>query len=498
MEKRRLNRRDFLRIVGAGAGTALLAACGKEVEVTREIDKIVKETVVETVVEKETILETVIVEGTPQVIEQEVTRVVEKEVPVEKIVQVTAPPEKVTLHIAYWGSALGKTDVLESVVFPRFTEMHPHVTVEHESAPWGDYWVRFNTLAAAGDLPDVYANSPAYVWEHANRGMSVNVQPYADLDLDEDAYFEAPMQGARYPYKDDDLYAFPLQWNAGGLFYNKDMFDAEGMAYPDETWTYDDMLEAAKPFTKDTDGDGKIDQWGVYSTSQYNTLIPVIKSFGGFCLNEEYTKSRLTEPEAIEAVQWMVDLIHKHEVSPDFATVGAFESYVFNTGRVAMSPRASYMVAQYQDVDFEWDVSWTPEGPVKRVVFAGGAYICVTKQSQKRDLGWEFLKFWGSPYIQLKGDVIGLGSLPVLMDAAFSDEFLKSEGNPPGAAMFAQTGPYAEGPDYGPRWIEWCATIMRNELDLAFLGERSVEDSCAAATAEIDKVLADVDWPVVS
>ena len=46
------------------------------------------------------------------------------------------------------------------------------------------------------------------------------------------------------------------------LYYNKDLFDKAGVAYPTNDWTWNDMLAAAKKLTLDTNKDGKIDQWG--------------------------------------------------------------------------------------------------------------------------------------------------------------------------------------------------------------------------------------------
>ena len=69
-------------------GSMIFTACGGSSDpevVEKEVTRVVQETVIETV------KETVIVEGTPQVVEQEVTKVVE----VEKVVTATPEPERV-------------------------------------------------------------------------------------------------------------------------------------------------------------------------------------------------------------------------------------------------------------------------------------------------------------------------------------------------------------------------------------------------------------------
>ena len=58
------------------------------------------------------------------------------------------------------------------------------------------------------------------------------------------------------------IYGFPLQLKVGCLAYNKDIFDKEGLPYPPPDWTWDEYYETAKKLTKDTDGDGRVDQWG--------------------------------------------------------------------------------------------------------------------------------------------------------------------------------------------------------------------------------------------
>lgn len=50
------------------------------------------------------------------------------------------------------------------------------------------------------------------------------------------------------------------------MYYNKDLFDDAQIPYPDKDWTLDDYFDAIQKLTKDTDGDGVVDQWGTTST----------------------------------------------------------------------------------------------------------------------------------------------------------------------------------------------------------------------------------------
>jgi ABC-type glycerol-3-phosphate transport system substrate-binding protein len=98
-----------------------------------------------------------------------------------------------------------------------------------------------------------------------------------------------------------------------------------------------------------------------------------------------------------------------------------------------------------------------------------------------------------SPEIQQRGDIIGLGSLPILQEAAYSEAWIQAAGQPDNAQVFADSGPYVQGADFGSQWIEWRATIMNAELSQALLGQRSVEESAAAACQAIDAVLVNIE-----
>jgi len=65
------------------------------------------------------------------------------------------------------------------------------------------------------------------------------------------------------PWKLDgeNMYAMPENFQTIALYYNKDLFDADGLEYPTDTWTYNQAIEAATALTK-REGD-RVNQWGM-------------------------------------------------------------------------------------------------------------------------------------------------------------------------------------------------------------------------------------------
>jgi alpha-1,4-digalacturonate transport system substrate-binding protein len=188
--------------------------------------------------------------------------------------------------------------------------------------------------------------------------------------------------------------------------------------------------------------------------------------------------------------------VQVHGVSPSPTVVQGFAEGIFPSGKVAMQIDGSYMTVPFKDItDFEWDVTWQPQGTTGRVVYGGPDSLSISKNTPYLEEAWAFMKYMISPEIQARGDLIGLGSMPILQSAAFSDAWIEAEGQPANAKIFADSGPFVEGADFGSQWIEWRATIMNNELDQALLGQRSAEESAAAACQAINDVLAQIEKP---
>jgi multiple sugar transport system substrate-binding protein len=408
----------------------------------------------------------------------------------------TAADSATTLKLMCWSGAIAAQELVVNDLIPNFQKQNPNIIIQYEEMPWPEYWTKIAALAASGAMPDIYCNSVAYLWDHANKNMSANIQSLFDRDLKGDDYFMELTAVERYPDAKGDLYGFPFRWVDGALFYNKKLFDEAGVEYPNENWSYEDVLAAAQKLTKDTDNDGEPDQWGLLASMNHIMLDSIIKSNGGQVLDDSYSKCMLTEEKALAGIQWIADLVLTHKISPSPTVVQGFAQGIFPSGKVAMQIDGSYMTVPFKDIkDFEWDVNWQPQGAEGRVVYGGPDSLSISKNTPHLEEAWAFMKYMVSPEVQGRGDLIGLGSLPILKNAAASDSWVKAAGQPANAKIFADSGPFVEGADFGSQWIEWRATIMNSELEQALLGTRSVEESAAAACKAIDEVLVKIEKP---
>ena len=179
-----------------------------------------------------------------------------------------------------------------------FTAANPNIKVDVTVADWDAYWDKLQTGLAGGAAPDVFAMDGPLGPDYQSRDVLLDLTPYIEAEsydlgqLDDNAVKD-------FTTKDGVVFGLPRDLNVIALYYNKDMFDAAGIAYPDDTWTWDKLVEVGKQLTKDTDGDGTIDQWGVYTetTDMENAWSSFVWQAGGDILTEDGTKSALDKPE---------------------------------------------------------------------------------------------------------------------------------------------------------------------------------------------------------
>lgn len=109
------------------------------------------------------------------------------------------------------------------------------------------------------------------------------------------------------------VYGFPRNFGTNALWYNKNVFDEEGIPYPKPGWTWSELIETAKKLTK-RDKNGNPIRFGLYW--DFNTTGELILQFGGRQFTPDGTKCIVDSPEAIAAVQLSHDLMYKHKVAP--------------------------------------------------------------------------------------------------------------------------------------------------------------------------------------
>lgn len=403
-----------------------------------------------------------------------------------------AAPGSEGVTISYWALQGENTDnnLVRGVIEP-FEEQYPDVKVELEEIPWEGYYEKYQTLSAAGQAPDLAFVSAAWIQDFAHLGVALNLDPYVEktgvFGPDEaDKYFLNTLDGLRYPGTGGSLYAVPYEWVTIVFYYNKDIFDAAGEAYPTDDWSYDNLLEAAQRLTISS-GD-QIDQYGMISHWGYDVIDSSIHANGGSILNEDYTDAALDTPTNIDTIQWWVNLIHEHKVAPLPSEIGEGGPVnLFASGRVAMAILGVWGIETFRpQSEFNWDIAMLPKGKEKQTAVQWPNQLAIAAKTAHPDEAFDFALFAIRP--DRPADTVGIGKVPVVKDLAYSEVWLEEGKAPENKEAILKMGDLNVPLEFGFRWTEW-REAMDQELQLSFLGERSVDESVAAAHAAIQAVL---------
>lgn len=404
-------------------------------------------------------------------------------------VSVMAEGETVTLKYVMWDPSIKDTE-MEQVVKP-FEEANPNIKIDLQAMPWDEYWKKIQVSIAANDPYDIFAMSVAYAWEFAHKDMLMNLQPlYEDIVAKngEDFLYETMLTPMRYPDADGDLYAMPYAWVGSLLYYNKTMFDAAGLEYPTDEWTYDDMWAAAEKLTS---GAGPAKKYGFNINVNHEFLDAYINAAGGHVLNDEMTECLLNEPVVVDT---LTDLLGKIDsgIAPTLASLQG-QPDPFLSGKVAMAIGASYQIDSYREItDFEWDVTMVPSNAQtgNRVVYGGPDSMAIASNCKHPEEAMKFLEYYCVSGRDVSSYMGGKASIvrPLTEDEAW----LELDLEPKNKAALLKSADYLKGADFCYKWSEWRSTIMTNELTSAFNGDKTIQDACDAATEQINAILAEV------
>jgi multiple sugar transport system substrate-binding protein len=390
------------------------------------------------------------------------------------------PPGNANVSLMIFGDPAEKA-AFESLI-GEFERDNPRITVELTTIPsQSDFRKRLAADFAAGAPPDVFLINYRRYAEIAAKGV---LEPLG-------AYFDASAQLKAADFYPEALAAFTWQGhltcvpqNVASLnvYYNKDLFDQAGLAYPKAGWTWDGFLETAQALTKDTDGDGAPDQFGLGTTVETIRLAPFIWQNGGSLVDDGAAPTRLTldTPEAKEAFQWFVDLQVKHRVVPNAAEESAESSESrFQNGRLGMFLQSRRVVPTLRDIAaLNWDVAALPVRTQAATVLHADAY-CLSAAAKDKQAAWSFIEFANSIMGQTTIAETGR-TVPSLRAVAESPAFLDPNAKPQGSQVFLDVIPTIRTVPVMPAWpaIEDALTA---EIQRAYYGQASVDEAIRSA-----------------
>ncbi|NPV10106.1 MAG: extracellular solute-binding protein [Anaerolineae bacterium] len=447
---------------------------------------------------------------TPQLVEREATRIIEASP------QPQAITEQVEIRVGM-SSSTTNLPIYTRILFPRFADAHPEIKVSFETAPWGEFYTKAEAQIAAQDLPDVFAISTDNVATYAARKIPLNLMPLLEADQElRDAVSESAWSLLQYGEN--------TQWGAtqrvGGcaLAYNEVLFDEAGLDYPNENWTNEDFLVAAKLLTIDESGRNSTDpsfdassvkQWGYwarnYGTTDYG---PQAYGFGGsFFADPLNMEPTFTDPKTIAGIQWTMDLVFEHHVSPLAADVEGFgqtRHIAFLGGHCAMMTHVQGQEGSWPQGDWQqWkdgfglQATFMPRWPEKRATCVWGEGCLIPNYSKHINEAWAFIRFsiMDIPFQTGQTDP-GKNQMPVNVEA-YNDPRILNSPTPPLTYQGSFIEPFlpdrecfAWDFDPNPVWGAWWKAMTDN-MTLVWEQRISVEEAMQNTQDEAVKAISE-------
>ena len=305
----------------------------------------------------------------------------------------SGPP--VTITYAMWGDTTELAN--QQKIVDAFTKLNPSITVKVSVADWDSYWPKLQTDLAAGNAPDVFLMDGPLYPDYQTRDQLLNLSPFIAKDgFDTGQLVDLAVQD--FKAADGNLYGLPRDLNTIALFYNKAMFDAAGLPYPDETWDWAKLVDVATKLTK-TSG-GKTSQWGFYTetSDMENYWSSLVWQAGGDILSADKKTVVVNSDQAAAGIQFLQDLIYKDKVMAQPVAGGTGD--MFENGQAAMEANGSWLVPTHEAAGINFGVAPLPKGPAGQATSVNPSGVVAFKGTKSPDAAWEFIKCYTGPELQ--------------------------------------------------------------------------------------------------
>ena len=360
-----------------------------------------------------------------------------------------------------------------------FEAANPHVEIEVTGVPFGDIDQLYLTAAQGGEAPDLVRLSSDQLGEIGE----VRVDGYPLLEdlrphltpAERAIYDNKALQAMRYG---DALYGIPASQDCLSLLYNRALFDAEGIAYPDETWTQVDMLRAAENLTQ-----GDVYGLAIPVKVAY-WWFPFQNGFGGSLFDEEGNPT-LDSNGSAEALDWYLSLEQEHEVVRT-GTVGETMESQFIQSEAAMIVDGPWNWATYEAGRL--DVGQTLLPLIEETGLRASPLVTykgwsVSKQSEQKISSTHLALHLSSPSVQ-KTFALDTMTMPTAIETAADPEV---------QADSVLSGFLAQAELATPAPTTRAMSIVYGPLGTAFEqvhgGSASSQDALGGADAEMDNIL---------
>ena len=291
----------------------------------------------------------------------------------------------ISIRFATWDDA-EDLDAQQALV-DRFNSSNSNIKVAIE-AYGDDFDAKIAASMGSKDAPDVM-----YMWNYpAYYGGLEVLDPYIEKEGKNfrSNYFEAVWT---YNSISGKVYGMPVGFTTHVLYYNIDMFDKAGVSYPNESWTWNDLRNAARIITEYYN-DGKTKGFVFpleYDPYDYEMYLWA----NGTAFSDASGKidGFVNGPAAVEVYTFFQNLLKDGYAVADEDGYG---TSIIRNGSAAMYINGSWPISGLRDAGINFNVAplpmFKPGQKAPSILSSSG--LAMSVDSKNKGAAWEFIKFW--------------------------------------------------------------------------------------------------------
>ncbi|MBD2205317.1 ABC transporter substrate-binding protein [Calothrix sp. FACHB-1219] len=400
-------------------------------------------------------------------------------------------PEAKVIHITLWQGVNPpqNRDVLQKLV-DKFNQTHPHIQVESLYVGQQDQQMPKILAAVVGNAP------PDLLWYNPTiAGQLVELDAIIPVD---EMLAKSPVKAeidptlfASMEYQ-GKIWSIPFATNNVGVFYRPSLFKAAGIDKLPQTW--EELRQVAKKLTKDSDGDRKIDKYGIVlplGKSEFTvfTWLPFMWSGGGELVSgnvQQAAAVNLTDNQgAIAALQFWRNLITDGSAMLSEPERGYEVNNLVN-GKVAMQVTGPWSLGEFQQSGVDFDVFPIPKQQNPATSIGGENLFLFKTTPEQQKAAFQFAEYAVSEAFQTEL-ALGTGYLPVNVRSRQSSKYQKFIQKFPQIQVFLDQAKFGRSRPIFPNYSRISDNLGR-AIESVLLGKNSPAEALKITQQRLDLI----------
>lgn len=414
-----------------------------------------------------------------------------------------APTGELEGEITFWHS-FTQGPRLETIqaAADAFMKDHPKVKINIETYSWADFYTKWTTGLASGNVPDMSTAQAGQVVEMINADAIIPLDGLIDR-IGRERFYESPIQ--EMTYSDGNCYAVPIYSHAFVMWYRQDLLDKYNLAVPT---TWEEFNTAATTITQGENGEVYGCSVPMGTNDLYATcfLDTYVGSAGESLLTKD-RKANLTSETALAGIQYWVDMYKNNSPADSINYNTLDQATLYYQGKNAFDFNSGFHISgvEANRPDLMDSIACAPVPTVNKGdqpdYIVNNMPLVVWKNSEHPEICEAFIEYFYQPDIYIPFlHSVPVGMLPALKEITEDPAFLadptiqKYQESMEVISNALSYGTYI-GMEYGPcveAGILANQRVIENMFQDIVLNGTPVEEAAKAAEDQLNDLFASV------